>query len=66
VLQQHRGHRLGLLLKTGMLLWLAEAEPQLESVDTWNTETNDFMIRVNEQLGYRVMGRGVQYQRRLD
>jgi hypothetical protein len=66
VLQQHRGHRLGLLLKTGMLLWLAEAEPQLGSVDTWNTETNDFMIRVNEQLGYRVMGRGVQYQRRLD
>jgi GNAT superfamily N-acetyltransferase len=65
VVRAHRGHRLGLLLKAGMVLWLAEAEPQLETVDTWNAETNDHMIAVNEQLGYRVLGRGVQYQRRL-
>ena len=26
----HRGHRLGLLLKAGMLLWLREAEPQID------------------------------------
>jgi len=65
VARAHRGHRLGLLLKAGMLLWLAEAEPQLETVDTWNTETNNHMIAVNERLGYRILGRGVQYQRRL-
>lgn len=66
VVRAHRGHRLGLLLKAGMVLWLAEAEPALETVDTWNAETNDHMIAVNEQLGYRVLGRAVQYQRRLD
>jgi GNAT superfamily N-acetyltransferase len=66
VVRAHRGHRLGLLLKAGMLLWLADREPQLETVDTWNTETNDHMIAVNEQLGYRILGRAVQYQRRLD
>jgi RimJ/RimL family protein N-acetyltransferase len=66
VVRAHRGHRLGLVLKAGMLLWLAEVEPQLETVDTWNTETNDHMIAVNEQLGYRVLGRAVQYQRRLE
>jgi hypothetical protein len=65
VVRDHRGHRLGLLLKAGMLLWLAETEPQLESVDTWNAESNDHMIAVNEQLGYRVMGRGLQFQRML-
>ncbi len=65
VVRDHRGHRLGLLLKAGMLLWLAEAEPQLESVDTWNAESNDHMIAVNEQLGYRVLGRGLQFQRML-
>lgn len=65
VVGSHRGHRLGLLLKAGMLLWLAEAEPQLETVDTWNAESNDHMIAVNEQLGYRVMGRGLQFQRPL-
>ncbi len=66
VVREHRGHRLGLLLKTGMVRWLREAEPQLESVDTWNAESNRHMVAVNEQLGYRVLGRGVQYQRRLE
>ncbi len=63
VAASHRGHRLGLLLKAGMLLWLAEVEPQVETVDTWNAESNDHMIGVNEALGYRVMGRELQFQR---
>lgn len=62
VAREHRGHRLGLLLKTAMNLWLAEAEPRLETVDTWNTESNDHMIGVNEALGYRWMGRGIELQ----
>jgi GNAT superfamily N-acetyltransferase len=65
VVRAHRGHRLGLLLKSAMLLWLAEAEPQLETVETWNAESNDHMIAVNEQLGYRVLAREVQFQRAL-
>jgi GNAT superfamily N-acetyltransferase len=65
VVRAHRGHRLGLLLKTEMLRWLTEAEPQLASIDTWNTETNDHMISVNEQLGYTILGRGLEFQRRL-
>jgi GNAT superfamily N-acetyltransferase len=65
VVRAHRGHRLGLLLKAGMLRWLAEEEPQLESIDTWNAESNDHMISVNEQLGYTVLGRGLEFQRRL-
>jgi GNAT superfamily N-acetyltransferase len=62
VTRAHRGHRLGMLLKAGMLLWLAEAEPQLETVDTWNAESNDHMISVNEALGYRVVARELQFQ----
>ncbi len=65
VVRSHRGHRLGLLLKSGMNLWLAEVEPQLQTVDTWNAESNDHMVAVNEQLGYRWMGREVQLQKRL-
>jgi GNAT superfamily N-acetyltransferase len=61
VVRAHRGHRLGLLLKAGMILWLADAEPQLETVSTWNAESNDHMIGVNERLGYRWMGRENQY-----
>lgn len=65
VARAHRGHRLGLLLKAGMLLWLAEAEPQVETLDTWNTESNDHMIAVNETLGYRILGREIQYQKKI-
>lgn len=65
VVRAHRGHRLGLLLKAEMMLWLREAQPQLESVDTWNAESNDFMISVNETLGYRIMGRELAFQRTI-
>lgn len=62
VVRAHRGHRLGLLVKTEMLRWLADVEPQLASIDTWNAESNDHMIAVNEALGYTVLGRGLEFQ----
>jgi len=54
VARDHRGHRLGLLLKIEMMAWLAEVEPQLEHIETWNQADNGYMIRVNEALGYRL------------
>lgn len=65
VVASHRGHRLGLLLKTAMLLHLADKEPQVRTIDTFNAESNDHMIAVNEDLGYRWMGRGLGFQRSL-
>ena len=65
VARAHRGHRLGVLLKADMFRWLAEEEPQLETIDTWNAESNDHMIGVNELLGYRIMGRALEFQRRI-
>ncbi len=65
VVRAHRGHRLGLLLKAEMMLWLRETQPQLESVDTWNAESNDFMIGVNDVLGYRIMGRELAFQKTI-
>ncbi len=65
VIGAHRGHRLGLLLKAEMLLWLAEAEPQITHLHTNNAESNQHMIAVNDRLGYRPVGRIVEFQRRL-
>ncbi len=65
VVGSHRGHRLGLLLKTDMLRWLGEVEPQIVEIDTWNAESNDHMIGVNEALGYRIMGRELAFQKSL-
>jgi GNAT superfamily N-acetyltransferase len=60
VTREHRGHRLGLLTKTTMLEWLAEAEPKLERISTGNAATNSYMISVNETLGYELAGPGWQ------
>jgi GNAT superfamily N-acetyltransferase len=65
VAREHRGHRLGVLLKADMVRWLAEDEPQLATIDTWNAESNDHMIGVNDLLGYRIMGRQLEFQRRI-
>jgi GNAT superfamily N-acetyltransferase len=54
VTRPHRGHRLGLLVKVAMLELLAEREPGLRRVATFNAEQNEHMIGVNEQLGYQV------------
>ena len=64
VVRAHRGHRLGLLLKAEMLLWLADDEPQVERIYTNNAESNRYMIAVNERLGYEPVGRIVEFQRR--
>jgi GNAT superfamily N-acetyltransferase len=57
VTRPHRGHRLGLLTKAAMADWLAEAEPQLKRIVTWNAASNRYMIGVNEELGYEIWGR---------
>ena len=56
VIRKHRGHRLGLLTKIAMMELLATTEPQLERISTWNAETNEHMIAVNEAIGYTVWG----------
>ena len=58
VTRAHRGHRLGLLVKTAMLELLAEAEPQLTCIETGNAAANEHMIAINERLGYRVVEPG--------
>jgi GNAT superfamily N-acetyltransferase len=52
--RDHRGHRLGLLLKIEMMRWLAEVEPQITEITTWNHADNRYMIDVNEAIGYRL------------
>ena len=65
VARSHRGHRLGLLLKAEMLLWLADTEPQVTHVHTNNAESNAHMIAVNDRLGYHPVGRILEFQRHL-
>jgi RimJ/RimL family protein N-acetyltransferase len=61
VVRAHRGHQLGLLLKTAMMQRLTEAEPRLRWVATGNAAGNAHMIAVNERLGYRVVEPGWRF-----
>ena len=60
VVRKHRGHRLGLLVKTAMLDWLAVTEPALERIVTGNAAVNRYMIAINEELGYELLSPSVQ------
>jgi len=55
VLPDHRGHRLGLLLKIAMLDLLAHHDPKIRHIQTGNAGANAHMIAINEQLGYTVL-----------
>lgn len=56
VLPDHRGHRLGLLVKIANLELLAEREPAVRHIQTSNAGANDHMIAINELLGCYVAG----------
>lgn len=53
VLSDHRGHRLGLLMKLANLEQLRRTMPATEIVNTWNAAVNEHMIAVNEAMGFR-------------
>ncbi|HEX4832497.1 MAG TPA: hypothetical protein VH478_15545 [Trebonia sp.] len=55
VTREHRGHRLGMLVKATMLEWLPAAEPQVERIETGNADSNEWMIAINEDLGFQVL-----------
>jgi GNAT superfamily N-acetyltransferase len=55
VARAHRGHRIGLLVKTAMLDWLATAEPGVEHILTDNADSNQYMISINELLGFEIL-----------
>jgi GNAT superfamily N-acetyltransferase len=56
VLREHRGHRLGMLLKVANLEHLERVHPGRPSVTTFNAEENRYMLDVNEAVGFVGIG----------
>ncbi len=62
---EHRGHRLGMLVKAENLLQLGRLHPDRARIVTWNAEENRPMLAVNEALGFVAVGAEGGWQRRL-
>ena len=50
--REHRGHRLGLATKAANLRAVQAARDDLTLVTTQNAETNDYMVSINERMGF--------------
>jgi GNAT superfamily N-acetyltransferase len=62
---EHRGRRLGMLVKTANLQRLAAERPAVRRVGTWNAEENSYMLAINVALGFRPAGGAGEWQRTL-
>lgn len=58
----HRGHRLGMLIKLANLKLARTQRPELRVIDTCNADSNPYMVRINEAIGFRPHRRSVGWQ----
>ena len=56
VLREHRGNKLGLLIKVANMERLAEQFPDARVLYTWNAPENRYLLKVNQQLGFNTAG----------
>ncbi len=61
----HRGRRLGMATKAANLLAVQAAHPEIKRVVTQNAETNDWMVSINEEMGFEPVEASVEMIKRL-
>jgi GNAT superfamily N-acetyltransferase len=50
---EHRGHRLGALIKVENYRFFRQHNPDVTVIDTFNAHENSYMISINEEMGFR-------------
>lgn len=58
----HRGHRLGRVLKSWNHRQLVDTCPGVDYVNTWNAASNTYMVAVNDALGFEPVEHWTQWQ----
>lgn len=66
VMQQHRGHRLGWLVKIAVLRELWRLDPHRTRLHTWNAGENNWMLAINETLGFYPASAQGAWQKRVE
>ncbi len=62
VAPEHRGHRLGTLVKVANLQLARAQRPELRVIDTSNADSNPYMVGINEAMGFRPYRRMGEWQ----
>jgi len=65
VLLEHRGHRLGALVKAAVLRDVVVALPEVRRISTYNSEDNAPMVAMNTALGFEPAGHLSTWSTRL-
>ncbi|XVU25061.1 GNAT family N-acetyltransferase [Actinoplanes sp. CA-054009] len=61
----HRGHRLGMLVKLANLDNIRRHRPGIQAIDTFNASQNEYMLRINRAMGFRAAGTETEWQHDL-
>jgi GNAT superfamily N-acetyltransferase len=62
VAPEHRGHRLGTLIKLANLELARAQRPELRVIDTGNADSNPYMVAINDSMGFRPHRRIIEWQ----
>jgi len=58
----HRGHRLGTIVKLENLRHTLAHKPTLTAIDTFNASANEYMLAINRAMGFRPVDTWMQWE----
>lgn len=65
VLAEHRGRKLGMLIRVGNLERLSQEHDAIRKIYTWDADEKEYMVSVNHDLGFRAAGYTGEWQKQF-
>ena len=62
---EHRGHRLGTIVKLENFAFALAHRPETAAIDTFNATANEYMLSINRAMGFRAADAWTQWQKTI-